>query len=70
LLARYHFKNYHYQDIKEIDLGRENLELSKIFSFSRNKPVLLVTGNSEEFIIRKADDFKVEVGALRNSESF
>ncbi len=56
--------------MKAIDLNKENLKLSQIFSFARNEPVLLVVGNGEEFIISKADDFETEVEALRNSESF
>ncbi|MDM8550191.1 hypothetical protein QUF72_08945 [Desulfobacterales bacterium HSG2] len=55
--------------MKTIDLGKERIELSRIFNFARSEPVLLLTGE-EEFILSRADDFEAEVEAIRNSKKF
>jgi len=55
--------------MKTIDLAKEPLGLSRIFSFARMEPVLLVMGE-EEFVLSRADDFEAEVEAIRNSPSF
>jgi len=56
--------------MKTIDLEKEDVELSQIFNFAQEEPVLLVTDDGREFILSQADDFDTEVEALRNSHSF
>jgi hypothetical protein len=56
--------------MKTIDLQKEKLELSQIFDSARIEPVLLLTGDGQEFILSPADEFEAEVEALRNSRSF
>lgn len=55
--------------MKAIDIEKEKIGLAQIFSSARKEAVLLLAGG-EEFILSRADDFDVEVEAIRNSPSF
>jgi len=46
--------------MKTIDLQKEKLELSQIFDSARIEPVLLLTGDGQEFILSPADEFEGE----------
>lgn len=56
--------------MKTIDLEKEKLGLTQVIESAREEPVLLLAENGEEFILSHADDFEMEVEALRNSPDF
>jgi len=53
--------------MKIIDLEKEKPKLSRIFKLARREPVLLLTGDGQEFILSRADGFEAEKEALQNS---
>jgi len=56
--------------MKTIDLSRERIPIEKLLDLARKEPLLLLTGEGEEFLLSGADDFDQEVEALRSSEAF
>ena len=56
--------------MKSVDLRKEKVDLSQLLHLAEEDAVLIVAQNGHEFIVAEADDFDVEVEALRKSPCF
>lgn len=53
-----------------VNLAEKSLEVAELLALARHGPVLVLTPEGEEFVLAEADDFDVEVEALRGSQAF
>jgi len=56
--------------MKSVDLRTKSVDLLQLLRLAEEDAVLLVTPDGHEFILAEADDFEVEVEALRTSARF
>ncbi len=56
--------------MKIVNIQDEKVGLNELIKIAREEPVLILTENSEEFILSPADDFEQEADSLRKSASF
>jgi PHD/YefM family antitoxin component YafN of YafNO toxin-antitoxin module len=56
--------------MKTIQLDETRQDLISLINLARQEPLLLLTAGGEEFVIALADDFELEVEALRRNQEF
>jgi hypothetical protein len=56
--------------MKTIHLDTTKVDLDSVIDLARQEPVLLLTGDGQEFFMSLADDFEKEVESLRRSQAF
>lgn len=56
--------------MKTVNLQERQPSLAELLQTARDEPVLLVEPTGREFVLSVADDFDVEVNALRASPAF